>query len=272
MSAAWPIILCAVMTRAAVLPFTIKTETYFAVLRALFRTLDQRLGKIVEKSLGEPAKAYVEEIYRIDAAINRIQGYKGPFLFVLPILIQTAMIVLAFRTFSGKFQFQSDRLRSWLQGLSSKDPYYVLPLCLFISLIVRHNLFLPYKRKIALFTVDAMLFFLFLNQSAGFTLFVTCLVVLGALQAFLSDSRSKKLLIPSGEQNVTTKETFNLGKWLNDFKRTTFLFVIDDVLLSLFLSLISLLPSLVYLGYFYWKEKRQWKHIRNEKSLLIAGR
>ena len=88
----WPIIIGAVITRIVLLPFTIRTERYFSLIRNLFRTMDIRVNRI--KFSDDPAKAYAEEIYSIDLVLTENQRNKKTYLFVVPILVQTSIFSL----------------------------------------------------------------------------------------------------------------------------------------------------------------------------------
>ncbi len=251
----WPIIMGAVVTRIVLLPFTIRIERYFSVLRDLFRTMEIGANRI--KFSDDPAKAYAEEIHSIDKVLTQNQENKKPYLFVVPILVQTSIFVIVALPTLANIVARNDYS-------SEMDPYYVLPLLLFVALVIKHRVFLPYKKKGLLYVLDALLWFFLLIWPAEFMLLLTSFVILSALQSFVVDSQSKKG-VPIANDGGTTSlsEDFDFQGWLLKFKKKGWLFLIDDVLVSLFLSLTMFLPTLIYVGYFYWQQKKlrdKWEY------------
>lgn len=243
----WPIIIGAVITRIVLLPFTIRTERYFSLIRNLFRTMDIRVNRI--KFSDDPAKAYAEEIYSIDLVLTENQRNKKTYLFVVPILVQTSIFFIVALPFLASNDFSSE-----------SDPYYVLPLLFLVALIIKHRVFLPHKKKGLLYVFDAILWFFFLNFPAGFMLLVTSFVILSAVQSFVLDSQSKKVVpIVNDRETTSMSENVDFKEWLLKFKKNGWLFLIDDVLVSVVLSMIGILASLVYVGYFYLRQKRLWE-------------
>lgn len=254
----WLIIIGAVITRIVVLPFTIRTERYLFLLRALFRTMYIRVNVIKAKFTHDPAKAYTEEIHSIDNALSQNQDNKKRFLFIIPVLIQALVLSFVFAAFFGdENDFQSEAFL-WIEDFSSHDPYYVVQLLFLISLIIKHRVFLPYKKKGLLYGLDFLLWFYFYNFPAGFVLFLTTLFFLSALQSFAIDSQSKKIPIANADETASMSEDFDSEEWLLKFKNRGWLFLVDDVFLSLFLALGMIGAALIYLGFFYWQRKKLW--------------
>jgi len=251
----WPIVIGAVITRFALLPFTIRTERYFALLKDLFRTMQIRANQI--KFSDDPAKAYADEVYSIDKVLTQNQKNKKPYLFVVPILVQTSIFLIFTLPIIASMVARNDYS-------SERDPYYVLPLLFLVALIIKHRVFLPYKKKGLLYGLDAFLCFFFLNFPAGFMLLVTSFVILSSVQTFVLDSQSKKVVpIANDRETTSMSEDFDFKGWLLKFKKKGWLFLIDDVLVSLFLSLTMFLPTLIYVGYFYWQQKKlrdKWEY------------
>ena len=238
----WTIVIGAVITRIVVLPFTIKTERYFALLRTLFTTMDTRVNVLRSKFADDPEKAYAEEVYSIEESLHHNQNNKKPFLFIIPILIQTSILVVVWLNFWG----------------AQHDPYYVLPFLFLTSIVIKHRVFLPYKKKGLLYLLDFILAFFLLSFSAGGLLFVTSLLILSALQSFVLNSQSKPLLIANDNNTPSLSEEFDFDEWLLTFKKKGSLFALDDVVLSLFLSLVAIPSLFFYIVYFYLRRRGQW--------------
>jgi len=194
----WPIIIGAVITRIVLLPFTIRTERYFSLIRDLFRTMDIRVNRIRAKFSDDPAKAYVEEIYSIDKVLTQNQRNKKPYLFVVPILVQTSIFLIFALPILTNLLARND------SSSERHDPYYVLPLLFLVALIIKHRVFLPYKKKGLLYGLDAFLCFFFLNFPAGFMLLVTSFVILSSVQTFVLDSQSKKVVPIANDRETTS--------------------------------------------------------------------
>lgn len=268
MRAFWLVILGALVLRLLVLPFTLKTGLYFSTIVSLYNHLHVRMRKVNTQFAADPGRAYAEEIHGIDVTLQQVERYKKPHLFVFPIAIQTLVagyVLWMFLYMKNQVldkqldhpAFPADFL--WFKDLALKDPYYVLPNILLIVLIIKFKVTLPDRGKVLLCVLALFLWIVILNIPAGMILFWTSLIAMSTTQTFLLNRRYKPLAIECGEGGPSKGADFDLDEWLIRFKKKAFLLVLDDVILSILLSCISIVPSLLYVGHFYWRYRTEWR-------------
>jgi membrane protein insertase Oxa1/YidC/SpoIIIJ len=271
------LIIIAVFVRLLILRFTLKTDKYFSAMSSLYITLDKRIKTIALKFMEDPKNAYVEEISAIDCILNQIQKYKNPSLFIIPIVLQAMICTLLYLTRYWNSGWHVDFL--WFRDLSAKDPYYLLSPILMISLIVRHQIFVPHKMKFVMGIPVLLLLFLSLNWAAAFNIFAICLIVLSTVQSsivrwrYKSPSFAVLLTKPAAKtdsgivepisdldnKNNAIAESFDFREWVHHFKKKTSLFLYDEVLMSIILGLGGIGIFILYWAYFYWRQKREWR-------------
>jgi len=156
---------------------------------------------IKEKFADDPARAYTEEISRIDQTLDQVNKYRRPFLFIIPIALQTLAVVLVAALFLPGSEFQADLL--WITDLSSHDPYYLVPVILLISLVIRHKQFLPHKKKFVLYLFAFIWCFFNLTAASGPLLFVISLLLLSTVQSSILDRRYKRGVVIDEDESIS---------------------------------------------------------------------
>jgi membrane protein insertase Oxa1/YidC/SpoIIIJ len=271
----------AVFLRFIVLPFTLKTDKYFCIMRSLYKTLNKRIRSIVVELAQDPAKTYMEEISSIDKAGHKIRKYREPILFIIPVVIQALSyfyLLLHTHYLHRRTGWQTHFL--WFTDISAKDPFFLLPLIFLALLIVRHMTFIPHKMKFVLVLPALILFFVSINRAAAFNLFGICLLFLSAVQSAIMRLRYKSSSIAellsklssakpdsgaaesssTGEyQSASGAGNFDLQEWLRDFKEKASIFLYDEVLMSLLLGIGGIVQYLLYWAYFRWRRNREWQ-------------
>ena len=268
MRAFWLVILGALVLRLLVLPFTLKTGLYFSTIVSLYNHLHVRMRKVKTQFAADPGRAYAEEIHGIDVTLQQVERYKKPHLFVFPIAIQTLVagyVLWMFLFMKNQVldkqldhpAFPADFL--WFKDLALKDPYYVLPNILLIVLIIKFKVTLPDRGKVllyvlALFSMDSNIEYPsrddFVLDKSDCHEHHSNVLTQSSLQA---------AAIECGDGGPSKGADFDLDEWLIRFKKKAFLLVLDDVILSILLSCISIVPSLLYVGHFYWRYRTEWR-------------
>lgn len=271
------IFLTAVLIRLLVLPFTLKTEKHFAVMRLLYRNLNKCFQALPQKRIDNQIEIPFEEIYAIDKTLNHIQKYRRPLYFIIPIVFQATIglfLLWAYSYSNWKAEFL------WISDISVKDPYFLIPLVFMITLIIRHYILFPHKRKFVLIVPALFLCFVILNRAAALPMYLICLIFISTVQtaimrrryAFssaadlyhdlsaLSRNSSAEMNSPAGDSN---NDYSNSREWLCSFKKKASIFLYDDVLMSLlagfYLGLAGAVVFLMYWAYFHWRQKQEWR-------------
>lgn len=125
--------------------------------------------KIREKFKGEPQKmnAAVMELYKKNK-VNPVSG-------CLPMLIQIPIFIALYRMLLVSIELKNSPFFGWISDLSLKDPYYVSPILMGISMFVQQRMTPstavdPMQQKI--FMLMPVIFtFLFINFPSGLVLY-----------------------------------------------------------------------------------------------------
>ena len=114
-----------------------------------------------------------EEIMRFHKEHNL--SHSAPLLGCLPMLIQMPFLYALYNILGGYLDLYQAPFFGWITDLSSKDPYYILPVFMGISMFWQQSL-TPIKdnkqRTIMLF-LPIIFTFLFANWPAGLVLYWT---------------------------------------------------------------------------------------------------
>lgn len=124
--------------------------------------------KIREKFKGDPQKmnAAVMEIYRKNK-VNPVSG-------CLPMLIQIPIFIALYKMLLVSIELKSSPFIWWLTDLSEKDPYYITPILMGISMFIQQKMTPstadPAQQKI--FMLMPIIFtFLFINFPSGLVIY-----------------------------------------------------------------------------------------------------
>jgi YidC/Oxa1 family membrane protein insertase len=117
----------------------------------------------------------------------------------LPILVQLPVFIALYAVLQNSIELFHAPLFGWVQDLSSKDPFYVFPVLMGISMFVQQKMtpaagMDPMQQKILLL-MPVIFSFVMLNLPAGLTMYIFVSTLLGILQQVLMN-RGRKDLVP----------------------------------------------------------------------------
>lgn len=140
-------------------------------MRSMRRMQDMqpRLAKLKERFGKDPQRMNKEtmKLYR-DAGINPLGG-------CLPLLPQMPIFYALFQVFRTSIELRGAYFFGWLTDLSQKDPYYILPIIMALSMFVQQKLTMKDpKQKMLVYMMPLLFGFLFKDFPAGLTLYWTC--------------------------------------------------------------------------------------------------
>lgn len=126
----WAIILVTVLLKAAFFPLSAASYKSMAKMRVL----GPRLQRLKETYGDDKVKMQQEmmNLYRTEK-INPLGG-------CLPILVQIPVFIALYWVLLGSVEMRQAPWLGWIQDLSTKDPYYVLPVIMGISMFVQTKL------------------------------------------------------------------------------------------------------------------------------------
>ncbi len=168
------IILLTLFAKLILLPFTFKSES------------NMRKQADVQKKL-----AYLQQRYKNDPeALNQeraelIRKHGLPGLGgCLPLLLQFPIFIALSRVLYSSIElYQAPML--WIPDLSAPDPYYVLPACVMISMLLQ-ALVVDSKQKLSVIATALVFGALTTNFSSGLALYIFFSTLLGVAQTFVA--------------------------------------------------------------------------------------
>ena len=126
----WAIILVTVAIKAIFFPLSAASYKSMAKMRVL----SPRLQRMKEMYGNDKAKMQQEmmNLYRTEK-INPLGG-------CLPILVQIPVFIALYWVLLGSVEMRHAPWLGWIQDLSAKDPYFILPIIMGVSMLVQMKL------------------------------------------------------------------------------------------------------------------------------------
>ena len=161
----WAIVVLTIIIRIILFPLTLKGMLSMQKLK----DLAPKIKEIQQKYKGDPQKmnAHMMQLYK-KYKVNPMGG-------CLPMLIQIPIFFAIYRVLLNAIELKGAPWILWITDLSSKDPYYVLPILMGITMFIHQKITPttitdPMQKKI--FTYLPIVFtFFFLTFPAGLTLY-----------------------------------------------------------------------------------------------------
>ena len=160
----WTIILITMLIKAMFLPLSAASYKSMAKMKKLsprLKTLKERYGDDKQKFQGEMMKLYKEE------KVNPAGG-------CLPILVQIPVFIALYWVLLESVELRQAPWAFWIQDLSIKDPFYILPVLMGASMLLQQLLnpapMDPMQQKIMM-ALPVVFTIFFLSFPAGLVLY-----------------------------------------------------------------------------------------------------
>lgn len=169
------IILLTAAVRVLVLPFNIMSYKSMKVMQ----TLQPQMKAVREK--------YKDDQQRMNQEIMALmKSHKAnPLGGCLPMLLQFPIFIALYQVLGHSIELYQAPFAFWIHDLSAKDPYYVLPVLMGVTLFVQQkitpNTMDPAQAKVMMFLPLLFSFFM-LSLPSGLTLYIFVSGVFGVLQ------------------------------------------------------------------------------------------
>lgn len=178
----WTIILITILIKAVFLPLSAASYKSMAKMKKLsprLKTLKERYGDDKQTFQQEMMKLYREE------KVNPAGG-------CLPILVQIPVFIALYWVLLESVELRQAPWAFWIQDLSSKDPYYILPLLMGGSMLVQQLLnpapMDPMQQKI-MYALPVVFTIFFLSFPSGLVLYWVVNNVLSIAQQWVISRR-----------------------------------------------------------------------------------
>lgn len=194
------IVVFALIIKAIFHPLTKKQVLSMRKMQALA----PKMEKLKERFKSDPARMNQEmmKMYK-EAGINPLSG-------CLPLLPQMPIFYALFQVFRTTIELRGASFMGWITDLSQKDPYYILPIIMTVSMFVQQKLSsTDPKQKMLMYLMPLIFGFMFRNFPAGLTLYWTMFNVFSIIEQVWLIGH------PSKDDTVSTDGEVGTGKILN---------------------------------------------------------
>ena len=160
------IIVFAILLKLPFLPFQVVTRKRMKEYQKYQPTIQR-----IRMKYRQDARKQQEEIMKFHRDHNLSPA--TPMIGCLPLLFQMPILFALYRVLDGYLLLYQVPFFGWLTDLSSKDPYYILPILMGLTM-VWHQLISPMmdsKQRIAMLFMPVIVTYIFTNLPAGLVLY-----------------------------------------------------------------------------------------------------
>lgn len=188
----WAIVLLTVLVRILFYPLSLKS---YRSMKAM-QKLQPQIAALKEKYKDDAQKFGAEQM-----ALFR-QHKVNPAGGCLPILVQLPVFIALYAVLQNSLELYHAPFFGWVQDLSAKDPYYIYPLLMGITMFIQQKMtpatgMDPMQQKILLL-MPIIFTVMMRNLPAGLTMYIFVSTLLGiAQQALMNREKAGKVLAPS---------------------------------------------------------------------------
>lgn len=170
------------------------------LLKVLFYPLTHKQLEATKKMQQlQPQLATLKEKYKKDPQrLNRetMALYKkhgaNPLGGCFPLLLQMPIFFALFTVFRSTIELRRAEFVGWIQDLSQKDPYLVLPIIMAITMFIQQKMTMKDPKQAAMVYLMPVIMFVFLmNFASGLVLYWTVFNILSILQQLFVDRKGR---------------------------------------------------------------------------------
>lgn len=181
----WAIILITIITRIPFIPLLNKSQSSMKKMQEL----QPKLNEIKEKYKKDPQAQQKEmmEMYK-KYKVNPVGG-------CLPMLLQIPVFYALYKVLMIAIELRGAPFLFWVTDLSAKDPFYILPIVMGITMLVQQKMTPssadPKQAKIMMF-MPVVFTFMFLNFASGLVLYWLVNNLLGIIQQLFVNKKATR--------------------------------------------------------------------------------
>jgi YidC/Oxa1 family membrane protein insertase len=181
----WAIIVLTIVVRIPFIPLVSKGQRSMKKLQQI----QPKMNEIKEKYKNDPKRMQQEmmELYK-KYKVNPMGG-------CLPMILQIPVFFALYKVLLVSIELRNAPFMLWITDLSSKDPYYILPIVMGITMVVQQKMtpssMDPKQAKIMMF-MPVVFTFMFLNFASGLVLYWLVNNLLSIVQQFYINSKVEK--------------------------------------------------------------------------------
>uniref|UniRef100_A0A7C4U6K1 Membrane protein insertase YidC n=1 Tax=candidate division WOR-3 bacterium TaxID=2052148 RepID=A0A7C4U6K1_UNCW3 len=150
------------------------------------KDIQPKIQELQRKYKDDPKTLNIEmmELYR-KSGVN-------PFSGCFPLLLQIPIFFSLYAVLSSTIELKGAHFIFWIKDLSAKDPFYVLPILMGITMFLQQKFFTPQtgsgsqeQQKMMTYIMPVLFTFIFLNFPSGLTLYWLLYNILSMLLQYL---------------------------------------------------------------------------------------
>jgi len=172
------------------------------LIRLLFFPLNHKSLKAMKKmadlapEIEKLKKKYAKDPQKLQEEIMKLYAQAGanPMSGCLPILVQIPVFIALYNVLMVTVELKNAPFMLWIQDLSEKDPYYILPILMGLSMVAQQWITpsSDKNQKIIMYIMAGVFTFMFMNFPSGLVLYWLVNNLLGILQSFIINKTMKK--------------------------------------------------------------------------------
>ena len=143
----------------------------------LHQTKSMSKMKELQPKMQEIKRKYKDEPTKMNQEMMKLYRETGfnPFSSCLPMFLQMPVFFALFQVLNGSIELKGASFILWINDLSQKDPYYILPILTGISMFFQQRIMSPAnqddQQKIMSYLMPIFITFIFLTLPSGLTLY-----------------------------------------------------------------------------------------------------
>ena len=150
--------------------------------------LQPQISALKEKYKDDPAKMQQEQMALFKThKVNPMGG-------CLPMLVQLPVFIALYAVLGNSIELFQAPFFGWIQDLSTKDPFYIYPVLMGVSMFVQQKLtpaagMDPAQQKIMMF-MPVLFSAMMINLPAGLTMYIFVSTLLGIMQQVMMKEKN----------------------------------------------------------------------------------
>lgn len=165
------------------------------LIRIIFFPLNHKSLKAMKKmadlapEIKKLQKKYKDDPQKLQQEMMRLYAEHGanPMSGCLPILVQIPVFIALYNVLMVTVELKNAPFILWITDLSSKDPYYILPILMGLSMIAQQWITpsSDKNQRMIMYILAIVFTFMFMNFPSGLVLYWLTNNILGLLQSFM---------------------------------------------------------------------------------------
>ena len=178
------IILLTILVRLLFYPLTLKSQKSMKAMQRL----QPQIAALKEKYKDEPAKMQQEQMALFKThKVNPMGG-------CLPMLVQLPVFIALYAVLGNSIELFQAPFFGWIQDLSTKDPYYIYPVLMGVSMFAQQKLtpavgMDPAQQKVMMI-MPVLFSAMMINLPSGLTMYIFVSTLLGIFQQVMMKDKN----------------------------------------------------------------------------------